>query len=162
MYVQSHNPVRLSKDLMSEDVEVIWLQVHLSHLKLILGGSFYSPLSAKSQYLDYMCEMIDNVCDINRKVFFGRGDLNIDWLSSSCPLKKKRQAVTDACNLVQVISQPTRVFTNRSGTKSSTCIDRITSNAEEMCSKAISTPSRCSDHNIIAMPRKNQSSKEWP
>jgi hypothetical protein len=58
-----------------------------------------------------MCEMLDNVCDFNREVYF-LDDLNIDWLLSSCPLQKKVQTVTSAINLVQVISQPTRVFTN--------------------------------------------------
>jgi hypothetical protein len=54
-----------------------------------------------------MCKILDNVCDINREVYF-LGDLNIDWLSSSCPLMRKLQTVTSACNLDQVVSQPTR------------------------------------------------------
>jgi hypothetical protein len=70
---------------MLNTVEVIWLQVHLPHLKPILVGSCYRP---PSEYLDYKCEMLDNICYINREVYF-LGDLNIDWLSSSCPLKKK-------------------------------------------------------------------------
>ena len=58
-------------------VEVIWLQVHLPHLKPIPVGSCYRQPSANTQYLDNMCEMLDNVCDINREVYF-LGDLNID------------------------------------------------------------------------------------
>lgn len=88
MYVQCQIPGRLREDLMSDDIEVIWLQVDLPHLKPFLIGSCYRPLSAKSQYLDYMCEMLDNVCDINREISFLNA-LNIDWLSSSCPLKNK-------------------------------------------------------------------------
>jgi hypothetical protein len=53
-----------------------------------------------------MCEILDNACYINREVYIV-GDLNIDWLSSSCPLKKKRQTVTSACNLVQVFTNST-------------------------------------------------------
>ena len=117
VYIQNHIPVKLRDDLMFNTVEVIWLQVHLPHLKPILVGSCYRP-SANSQYLDNdnMCEMLDNVCDINREVYF-LGDLNIDWLSSSCPLRKKTQTVTNACNLDQVVSQPTRVVTNSTGIK---------------------------------------------
>ena len=85
VYIQNRIPV---DDLMLNTVEVIWLQVNLPHLKPILAGSCYRPLSANSQYLDTMCEMLDNVCDINREVYF-LGYLNIDWLSSSCPLRKK-------------------------------------------------------------------------
>ena len=82
------------------------VQVYLSHLKPILVGSCYRPPSANSQCLDNMSEMLDNVCDINREVYF-LGDLSINWLSSSCPLKKKIQTVNSACNLIQVVSQPT-------------------------------------------------------
>ena len=39
------------------------------------------------------CEMLDNVCNINREVYF-LGGFNID-----CPLKKKLQNVTSACNM---------------------------------------------------------------
>ena len=102
-----------------------------------------------------MCEMLDNVCDINREVYF-LGDLNIDWLSSSCPLKKNVQTVTSACNPDQVVSQPTRVVTNITGIKSSTCIDKIFTNAAEICFKAVSKSIGCSDHNIIAMSWKTR------
>ena len=105
--------------------------------------------------------MLDNGCDINRKVYF-LGDLNIDWLSSSCPLRKKLQPVTSACNLVQVISQPTRVVTNSTGMKSSTCIDHIFTNAAEMRFKAVSRSIGCSDHNIIAISRKTKVPKAGP
>ena len=71
---------------MLNTVEVIWLQVHLPYPKPIRVGSCHRPLSANSQYLDNMCEMLDNVCDINREVYL-MGDLNIDWLSSSYPLR---------------------------------------------------------------------------
>jgi hypothetical protein len=70
VYIRNHIPVKLTEDLMLNAVEVIWLQVHLPHLKLILVGSCYIPPSANSQYLDNICEMLDNVCDINRKVYF--------------------------------------------------------------------------------------------
>ena len=96
--------------------------------------------------------MLDNVCDINREVYF-LGDLNIDWLSSSCPLKKKRQTVTNACNLDQVVSQPTRVVTNSTGMKSSTCIDSIFTNAAEFCFNTVSKSIGYSDHNIIVISR---------
>ena len=88
IYIQNHIPVKLRDDLMLNTVEVIWLQVHLPHLKPILVGSCYRPPSANSQNLDNMCEMLDDVCDIKREVYF-LGDLNVDWLLSSCPLKKK-------------------------------------------------------------------------
>uniref|UniRef100_A0A4W5M3N7 T-box domain-containing protein n=1 Tax=Hucho hucho TaxID=62062 RepID=A0A4W5M3N7_9TELE len=49
-----------------------------------------------------------------------------------CPLKRKLLTVISACNLVQVINQPTRVFTNTTGTTSSTCTDHVFSNTVEL------------------------------
>jgi hypothetical protein len=87
VYIQNYIPVKLKDDVMLNTIDVIWLQVNLPHLKPILVGSCYRPPSANSQYLDNMCEMLDKVFDINRQVYF-LCDLNIDWLSSSCPLRK--------------------------------------------------------------------------
>ena len=106
----------LREDLMSSVIEVLGLQVHLAHLKPFILGCCYRPPSVNSQYLNNMCEMLDSVCDVNREVYF-LGDLNIDWFSSSCPFKRKLLTVTRSCNLVQVINQPTRVFTNTTGTR---------------------------------------------
>ena len=99
--------------------------------------------------------------DVNREVYF-LGDLNIDWFSLSCSLKRKLLTVTSACDLVQVINQPTKVFTNTTGTRSSTCIDHIFTNTVELCSKAVSTPIGCSDHNIVAISRKDKVSIAGP
>ena len=65
IYVQSHISINLIEDVTSNAVEVKWLQVHLHHLTPILVGNCYRPPSADSQYLDNMCEMLDNVCDIS-------------------------------------------------------------------------------------------------
>ena len=100
--------------------------------------------SANSQHLDNICATLDNVCDANREVKF-LGDLNRDWFSSSCLLKRKLLTGTSFCNLAQVIDQPTEVFANSTGTTSSTCIDHIFTNAAELCSKVVSIPIGCSD-----------------
>jgi hypothetical protein len=68
VYTQNHIPIKLREGLMINTVEVIWLQVHLPHLKPIFVGSYYRP-STNSQYLDNMCEMLDHVCDVNRDVY---------------------------------------------------------------------------------------------
>ena len=43
---------------MFSNIEVIWLQINLPHLKPILVGSCYKPPSANSQYLDNLCECL--------------------------------------------------------------------------------------------------------
>jgi hypothetical protein len=142
VYIQSHIPVMLRGDLMSSVIEVLWLQVHLAHLKPLLGYC-YRPPSANSQYLNNMCEMLNSVCDVNREVYF-LADLNIDWFSSSC-----------AFNFVRVILFGLLInLPGCLGTRSSTCIDHIFTNAVEICSKAVSVPIGCNDHNIVAISRK--------
>jgi hypothetical protein len=39
-YIRSHIPVKVREDLMSNIVEVIWLQVHLPHLNVYYCGKF--------------------------------------------------------------------------------------------------------------------------
>ena len=58
----------LREDIMSSVTEVLWLQVHLAHLKHFLLGCCYWPPSANSQYLNNVCEMLDSVCDVNSEV----------------------------------------------------------------------------------------------
>ena len=105
------------------------------------------------QSLNYIFEMLENICYVNTEVYF-LGDLSIDWFSSSCPLKRKLLTVTSVCNLVQVINQHNTVFTNTTGTRSSTCINHIFTNTVELCSEAVSIPIGCNDHNIVAISRK--------
>jgi exonuclease III len=48
VYIQNHIPVKLRDDLMLNTAEVIWLQIHLPHLKPISLGSCFRPPSANS------------------------------------------------------------------------------------------------------------------
>jgi hypothetical protein len=107
VYIQNHISINLREDLMLNTFEVIWLQVHLPHLKPILVGSCYRPQTANSQYLDNMCEMFDNVYDIKSEVYV-LGDLNIELLSSSCPLKKKLQTDSGYQSTYQSINKQQR------------------------------------------------------
>lgn len=161
IYIQSHIPVKLRLDLMSCDVEMLWLQVHLPHLKPVLVGCCYRPPSSSSQYLDKLCDMVERACDENREIYI-LGDLNINFMVPSCPLKKKIDNTISVCNLVQVVKQPTRVFINKTGCTSATCIDHIYTNCIELCSKAISVPVGFSDHNLVAISRKAKVPKAGP
>ena len=71
-------------------------------------------------------------------------------------MKQKIVSLIDACNLSQMISQPTRVFTNSAGHISATCIDHIYTNIPECCTKPVCRSVGFSDHNIIAITRKTK------
>lgn len=157
-YVQSHLPVRVREDLGSIGVEVIWLQIQLPHLKPVLIGCCYRPPNTTVTYLEQICEMLDRVCDGHYEIYF-MGDLNIDWGSRNCALRKKLFSLAEICNLSQAVTKPTRICYRVDGSKSSSCIDLIFTNAAESCSKALSIPVGCSDHNLIAIGRRTKVSK---
>lgn len=80
-------------------------------LKTILIGCCYRAPSANIQYLDNLCDILDRVIEENRELYL-LGDVNIDWLSETCPLKNKLKSAIDTCGLSKVIYQPTRISTN--------------------------------------------------
>ena len=72
---------------MCSNVEALWVQIHLPHLKPVLVGCCYRPPSTNSQYFNDMCDMIDMVADSKTEIYL-LGDMNIDWLDTNCSLKK--------------------------------------------------------------------------
>lgn len=161
IYIQNHIPVKIRNDLMPNSVEALWLQVHLPFVKPVLIGCCYRPPSANSAYLNELCEMIDNVCDSQNEIYL-LGDFNISWMSKDCHLKRQLVNTTNACNLEQVVNVPTRIQINSTGKRTSSCIDLIFTNVKEMCTKGISIPVGCSDHNIVAINRKTKMPKGKP
>ena len=152
IYIQSHIPVEPMDDLTTEGIEALWVMVHISHTKPFLIGCCYRPPDADIKYLSDMCSMVDKATDGNREIYF-LGDMNIDWLSDKCNMKSKLLSTTQACNLTQIVSHPTRIFTNKHGSTSSTCLDLVFTNYPEHCSKAISIAVGFSDHNLVALSR---------
>lgn len=87
-YIQNHLPVKIRTDLMSFNIEILWLQMHLPHRKSILLCCCYRSPSANCEYLDTICKMLDINTNVSQDIYF-MGDLNIDWFSKDCHLKKK-------------------------------------------------------------------------
>jgi hypothetical protein len=57
VYIQNHIPVKLRDDLMLNTIEVIWLQVHLPHLKPITVGSVSLPYMESDKILGQIAEL---------------------------------------------------------------------------------------------------------
>lgn len=161
IYIRDHFPVKLRHDLMFDDVEVLWLQVQLPHLKPIILGCCYRPPSARIEYVNGLCNMLDKVTEENRELYW-LGDLNIDWLSDICPLKNKLKTMTDTCGLSQLMDQPTRISSNNTRSLTSKCIDHIYTNNPDMCSTPVSVTVGFSDHNCIAVSRRTKLPKACP
>lgn len=109
--VRDHLPVKLRQDLMVQDIEALWLKVQLPHLKPFLIGCCYRVPSANIQYLDSLRDILDRVTEESRELYL-LGDINIDCLSETCPLRNKLKSAIDTCGLSQLIYQPTRISTN--------------------------------------------------
>lgn len=62
---------------MPPEVETLWLQVHLPHVKPMLIGCCYRPPSANSAYLDVICDLLEKGSKLNCEIYF-MGDLNVD------------------------------------------------------------------------------------
>lgn len=137
------------------EIEALWLEVNIPHLEPLLVCCCYRPPNANSDYLENVCMMIDNVCDHANEIYL-MGDLNIGWKSQQCPLRNKLCSITEACGLTQVVTKSTRECLRKDGSKTSTLIDHIFINSGDLCSKAISVPVGCSDHNLVAMVRKTK------
>ena len=161
IYIQNNIPVRVRSDLMVPGIEALWLEVHLAHCKQFLVGCVYRPPSSNVQYVEELCSMLIRVTDMAREVYV-LGDFNIDWLSESCPLRKKLNSTALICNLTQMVNKPTRVHCNEAGRTSATCIDHIFTNNIDLCSNAVSVTVGFSDHNIVAFVRKTTTPKAGP
>ncbi len=64
--------------------------------------------------------------------------------------------MADISNLKQLITQPTRISIKVNNVSTSSCIDLIFTNNQELCSKALSVTVGCSDHNLIAITKKKK------
>lgn len=63
------------------------------------------------KYLDGICDVIDKVLDENKELFM-LGDLNNDYFSTNCHLRKKLLSVANTCNLTQAVNLPTTQHDN--------------------------------------------------
>lgn len=55
IYVQNHLPSKVCQECMCFNVEALWLQIHLPHLKPVLVGCCSRPPSADSQDFNDEC-----------------------------------------------------------------------------------------------------------
>ncbi len=77
-------------------------------------------------------------------------------------MRNKLQSMAGACGLTQVVDKPTRITMRRDGTQTSTCTDHIFTNTAELCSKVVSVPVGCSNHNVVALARRTKMPKPGP
>lgn len=155
-YIKDYIAVSQRDDLMCTGIEILWLQLHIPFNKPVLVGCCYRPPSSNIEYLEKICENIDLVSAQN-KDFFLLGDFNIDWFAKQCSMRKKLTTMSNACNLKQIVNEPTRI--SMKGACTATCIDHIFTNVHNLCSPVVSIGVGCSDHNLIATTKRTKMPK---
>lgn len=98
IYIHCHFPCKVRYDLIKDNIEAIWIQMHLPHLKPFLAGCCYRAPNSNVEYLDTLCEMMYHITEENREIYLLR-DSNVDWLSENCSLKSKLRSMADTCEL---------------------------------------------------------------
>lgn len=153
LYIKNNFVSKLRQDLMSHDLEIVWIQLQPVYGKSVLVGCVYRPPNANILYSQQICEMLEKVSEENKEIFL-LGDMNINWFDTQCSVRKEIGSICSACNLTQIIMVPTRVKVNVAGVKTSSCIDHSYTNVPELCSNIISVPVGFSDHNLVGVTRK--------
>ena len=130
-------------DLEAEDVEAIWLELHLQK-KTILFGTIYCPPGADQKVLDSIADMLDRVARKQKEVVL-MGDFNCDMLKPQ-PLVAARELLTstEELNMRQLISTPTRVPNH-----SASLIDLLFTTNPDIFSSVGAASVTGSDHQMI-------------
>ena len=117
-YVNENLCVRRRLDLETNDIEALWLEVypHKSKRSLLISG-VYRPPSVKQEYNINSGKNIENAHLTNMELIV-MGDLNYDFLNSTCFYKQDLVKVLRDLNLNQMVNVVTRPV-------SGTCLDHI-------------------------------------
>ena len=124
-----------------EGIEDVWITVQSRKLPSIIIGCIYRHPKAAAVSFSYISDIFKAMC-IRSKPVFILGDLNDNLFAPDSKLNKiiKRQ------NLSQLINKPTRITG-----QSSTLLDVIITNREDMALHSNVIPSPVADHEMISI-----------
>jgi hypothetical protein len=149
MYISNKRAYQVRDDLFSNDLEIVWSEIH-TNCKKFLVGVLYRPPRSLAQYWEFFISNVEKAmeCDLP----FLLGDFNINILSEqSFNFKLMLQRL----NLHNYINDPTN-FSNFP-VNSGTCIDLILSNDID----TIILPPFCSSHSVIGIEIQYKNFKEY-
>ena len=148
IYVLDSLPYKRRRDLESDSVEVIWLEICFSHSKPFLLGFVYRPPNSKREWCETFSKTID-IIDTQNIEYHIIGDFNFEYI----PQTKKFQTAywnefVQHYGISQLVDCPTRV-----SQKSSTIIDHLYSNRETRIIEVFVSPLAISDHSPVCFTR---------
>ena len=123
VYVRDGILAKRRKDLETNDISCLWIEICPKIGKSFLVGNMYRPPDSRIEFNDRFEEFIDVVSNQNKE-FILLGDFNRNLLNPE--IDRDWGNFTSSLGLTQLISEPTRVTH-----ESQTLIDHIYTNNEE-------------------------------
>ena len=125
------------QDLENNNIENIWIEVHTSNNKLLLG-LFYRPPDSSAEFWNHFEDSVESAADLNLNMLIV-GDFNNDLLSKY--YNRKMTRIMQKFDLHHTINEATRFDGN---TKS--CLDLIMTNHKAIINNTKILPPFHSDH----------------
>jgi hypothetical protein len=123
IYVKDGYSYKVRNDLVSDDIECLWIEVKVPGTKPFLINTCYRPPSANKEYNTSITTSIEKAC-LEDKEMHILGDFNIDYNANKVSLIKDLETIH---NLSQLVNFDTRITQT-----TSTCIDLVlTSNPKQ-------------------------------
>ena len=145
IYISDNISYSRRKDIETNSIESIWLQINFPHNKSVLINNVYRPPNSLQCWIDeYEKQLL--IAESTHLKIISIGDYNIDYISPNVYKNTKWSKLVHDFGLVQLVNVPTRVTKT-----SSTIIDHIyTSCPEIVCD--ISVPCvNLSDHYPVVL-----------
>ena len=154
LYISNKLAYQVRDDLFSNDLEIVWSEIH-TNCKKFLVGVLYRPPSSLVQYWEFFISNVEKAMECDLPIFL-LGDFNTNILSEqSLNFKLMLQRL----NLQNYINDPTN-FSNFP-VNSGTCIDLILTNNTNMVMDTFILPPFCSSHSVIGIEIQYKTFKEY-
>ena len=134
--VKSNVYCQVKTEFNTDDLEILWAEVHTGNSKAMVGVIYRPPQTEISFYQKFE-HNIQSVLDLNIPVFLA-GDFNIDMLGNRC---NQFKTLLTRLNLVNIVQEPTRITDS-----SATCIDLFVTNRPNFIADVNILSNFCSDH----------------
>ena len=156
VYVRNGLNAKRRKDLETNNIPCLWLEIAYINCKPFLVGNIYKPPDSKVEFNDRVEEFIDKVISEDKEYIL-MGEFN-----NNNKKKKKKKNVyiewgnfTTSLGLTQLIDEPTRVTT-----ESQTLIDHIYTNTEEK-TQCVAAKKICITKTRLFKYIENFTTKNW-
>ena len=142
VYIKNYHEVKLRNDLMSDEIDAIWVEITIEKVNY-LTCIVYRPPSAHTEYYEKILDMLDKV-DAEEKDNFIMGDLNFDYKLDESLSSNPLYYIENAYGYRQMITEITRKTTN-----TESIIDVLLTSNPDLHTKAGTVKYALSDHYLI-------------